>query len=88
MDKHKSASETNSKQKQFYTVKMEVSAPVLLTYRVYAESPEQAIELVQKQPFQSLSEAPKPFLSRMRKLKATVYAAGNSLIQLTKNLGV
>lgn len=88
MDERKSTGQVAQvKTKQYYTVKVEANTPVLLTYRVYAEDPEQAIELVQRNPLSNLSEAPKPLLARMRKLKATVYSAGNSLIQFTKKLG-
>lgn len=72
-------------QKQFYTVKLEVLAPVELTFRVFAETPEKAAEMVSKNPIPPLSAAPKPILSRMRRIKATVYKAGNLIYEFVKN---
>jgi hypothetical protein len=68
--------------RQYYTVKLEVVAPMTLTYRVLAESPEQALELAAQAP---LSQAPRPHLSKMKKLKASIYLAGTTLLQLIKN---
>lgn len=70
--------------KQYYTVKVEANAPISLTYRVLAESPEEAFELVAKGKGK-LSEPPKPNLSRIKKIKAVVYQAGNLLVRLSRN---
>jgi len=72
-------------QKQYYTVKLEVMAPVELTFRVFAETPEEAAEIVSKNPIPPLSAAPKPILSRMRRIKATVYKAGTSIYEFIKS---
>jgi hypothetical protein len=73
--------------KQYYTIKMEVTAPVTLTYRILAENAEQALELVMKSPMTvPMVAPPKPVLNRMKKLKASVYLAGTSLVKLVKNL--
>ena len=66
-----------------YTVKVEAMAPVELVYRVWAESPEQAIELLR---YGTLSAPPKPILSKRKNLKATVYKYGTNLIEFVKSL--
>lgn len=71
--------------KQYYTVKIESTGPVLLTYRVFAEDENEAFEMIKKNPNQSMSEPPKHSLSKLKRLKATVYQAGSSLIKLVKN---
>lgn len=68
--------------KQYYTVKLEVLAPTTLTYRILAENPEQALEMISRAP---LSQAPMPNLSKMKKIKANVWLAGTTLLQLVKN---
>jgi len=70
------------KQKQYYTVKVEATAPIELTYRVWAEDPEEALEIFETSSFYS---PPRPILSRMRKIKATVYRSGTTIIETIKN---
>lgn len=71
--------------KQYFTVKLEVTAPVTLTYRVLAEDAEQALNLVTKSPMTiPMVAPPKPVLGKMKKLKANIYLAGTSLIKLVK----
>ena len=72
-------------QKQFYTVKLEVTAPVELTFRVFAESPEEAAEMVSKDPIPPLYCAPRPIIPRMKRIKATVYRAGTSIYDYIRN---
>ena len=69
-------------QKKPYTVKLEVMAPVELTYRVWAENAEQAITLFQT--MGQLSSPPKPILSRRKNIKATVYKYGTIMIEFIK----
>ena len=64
-----------------YTVKVEVMAPVELTYRVWAEDPEQAVEMLR---YGMLSAPPKPILSKQRRIKATVYKYGTVMIEFIK----
>jgi len=64
-----------------YTVKVEVMAPVELTYRVWAETPEQAVELLR---YGSLTAPPKPVLSKQKRIKATVYKYGTIMIEFIK----
>lgn len=68
--------------KLYFTVVVEATAPLTLTYRVLAETPEQALELIKNAP---MSVPPKPQLARAKKHKASVYASGTSIIKLTKN---
>ena len=72
-------------QKQYYTVKLEVMAPVELTMRIFAETPEEAAEMVSKNPLPPLYAAPRPVLSKMKRIKATVYKAGTSTYYFIKN---
>lgn len=67
--------------KQQYTVKVEAMAPVEIVHKVWAESPQEAMEIYEKAP---LAKAPRPILSRKRKIKATVYKLGTTLIELEK----
>jgi len=68
--------------KQYYTVTIEGSAPVTVSYRVLAENPEQALELTKNAP---LAGPPRPQLSRLKKQKATVHLSGTTIIKLTCN---
>lgn len=82
----KQASKPKPKTKEYYTVRVEVLAPSVLTYRIYAESPEEAVEIALKQRGQQMSAPPSIIFGRMKNLKATVYAAGSSLVKYVKNL--
>jgi len=74
-----------AKELHYYTVKVEVTAPLVLEYRVLAEDPEEALDIVNKaSPGQFFVSPPKPNLSKMKKLKANIYLAGTSLLKLTK----
>jgi len=66
--------------KKLYTVKLEVMAPVELTYKIWAESPEEAAELRGA----TLARPPKPNLARKKNLKATVYRYGTMMIEFIK----
>ncbi len=70
------------KPKLYYTIKLEVNAPVTLTYKILAESPEQAVDLIARS---VLAEPPKVNIPRARKLKATVYQTGTSIIKFVKS---
>lgn len=68
------------KQKQYFDIKVECIAPILLTYRVYAFDEKDALE-------QTAKIAPtnaKPNLSLKKILKAMVYKAGSSIVLFTK----
>lgn len=68
-------------QKKPYTVKVETITPVELIYRVWAETPEQAIELLKNG---QLTAPPKPNISKRKNIKATVYKYGTTIIEFIK----
>lgn len=68
--------------KIYYDVKIECMLPATLTYRVLAETPEQAAELIKNlQPI-----AVKHKLTGRKQLKLTVYNAGTTLIKFFRSL--
>lgn len=67
--------------KEYFMVELEVMAPVTLKYRVFAESPEDAIEKISTG---SLIESPKPKLFNIRKIKAKVYNFGTSILKYSR----
>ncbi|MHA2426419.1 MAG: hypothetical protein ACXADB_00065 [Candidatus Hermodarchaeia archaeon] len=67
--------------KRPYTVRLEVQAPVELTYRVWAETPEQAVEMIR---YGQMVAPPKPNLAKRRNIKATVYKYGTVMIEFIK----
>lgn len=71
-------------QKEHFTIRVEAMVPVTLLYKVYAESPEQAVDKV-RQGYAALYEAPKLALNRARYLRASVYSAGTSIIRWVKS---
>ena len=79
--------ENKKKEKQYYSVKVETITPVTFTYKVFAESPEEAIKIASdawKQAEQS--SPPQIVIAKMKRLKATVYDYGSSLVRLVKNI--
>lgn len=72
------------KEKTYFDVKLEALVPCALTYRVYAFDEQEALLLVDKQPPTSI----KPNVQQKRKIKATVYNAGSSMIRFIKNFKV
>jgi hypothetical protein len=68
------------KQLRYYDVKVEVICPTTLTYRVYAETESDALELIKKISPTSI----KPDINRKKLVKASVYDAGGSIIKHTK----
>lgn len=67
----------------YYDVKVETNVPALLTYRILAESPEQALYVSQQSGASPV--AVKYHLARKKNLKATVCDIGGSVIRLIKN---
>ena len=72
------------KEKSYYFVRVQAVAPVTLTYRILAESPEEAEKLVFKNPFANLQKPPEPNIFVLSKIKSTVYRFGSSVIELVK----
>jgi hypothetical protein len=68
--------------KFYYDVKVECMLPAVLTYRVHAETPEQAAEMIK-----GLSpNTVKHKLIGRKELKLMVYDAGSSMIRIIKNI--
>ena len=68
--------------KQYYDVKVQSTLPATLIYRVLAETPEQAAEMIKNIPPNNVQYK----LAGKRDIKLTVYKAGCSLIEFIKNL--
>lgn len=58
--------------------------PVLLTYRILAETPEEALIKVEKNIVNGLITSPKPHLGRGRKLKGQVFSNGTNNVLIDK----
>jgi hypothetical protein len=68
--------------KKQYDIKLEAMLPATLTYRVWADSPEEALLLTKKaQPINV-----KHNLAAKKNIRATVSDAYSSIIKLVKNL--
>jgi hypothetical protein len=65
---------------QYYTVRLEVTAPVLLVYTILAETPEKAIEMVERNVVAGFATAPKPNLGKHKKNEIKVYMRGTTTI--------
>lgn len=72
-------------QKQYYTIEITGTAPVTLTYRVFAEDPQQALQSVEGVIKTSFSSAPKINFSRFRKIQGKVFKLGTSMIEFMRN---
>jgi hypothetical protein len=71
--------------KQYFTIVLEATVPVTLSYRVLADDAEDALNLMQRSPMTGMSAAPKLTLPRIKKHKAKVYQSGTTTIKLVKN---
>jgi hypothetical protein len=70
------------KDKHYYDVKVECTLPATVTYRVLAEDPIQAAELIK-----GMSPvAVKHRLAGKKDIKLSVYRAGSSILEWMKNL--
>jgi hypothetical protein len=72
--------ETKEPIKQYFDIKVEALVPTILTYRIFAETEQLALEQITKKAPTGM----KPNLSMKRIIKATVYFAGSSVIKLVK----
>lgn len=66
--------------KKYWDIKLEVMLPATISYRVFAETPEKAIEML----VNATPNGVKHFLTKKKNIKAVVYDAGTTLIKLTK----
>ena len=65
----------------YYTIVLEAMIPATLKYKVLANSPEEALELMAKsQPIQQ----PKLIINSMKKLKASIFNYGTSILKYSK----
>jgi hypothetical protein len=67
--------------KTYFDIKLEVMAPITLTYRVLAEDEKDALDQIKNKSPNNM----KPNLSMKRLLKATVYTAGSTMVKLVKS---
>lgn len=79
-DKIKKEAAAKKAEKRFYDVKVSALVPCELVYRIFAESPELALDQIDKQTPKNM----KPNIRGKKNIKATVYEAGSSLLKHTK----
>ncbi len=69
-------------EKKYYEVKVECTLPATVTYRILAETPEQALDMIKgKQP-----NGVKHRLAGRKDIKVMVYDSGSTIVRLVKNL--
>lgn len=68
--------------KQYYDVKVECMLPATLTYRILAENPQEAVELIKGKPPNGIQHR----LHGRRDMVARVYNAGGNFLQFVKKL--
>ena len=67
--------------KKYYDIKLECLLPATLTYRIYAESPEKALELINRQNPTSVTTK----IPAKKPIKIMVYEAGTTMMIYIKN---
>lgn len=81
-EKIKKLKEKKPKIKKYFDVKVEVMLPAVLTYKILAETPEEAVALIKgKQPNSVVHK-----LHHRKELKIMVYDAGSTMIRFIKQL--
>ena len=78
-------SDKKEKLKTYYDIKVEVTMPGVVTYRVLAESAEDAVKQLKENKGYHQPTSVKYNLLRKRSIKATVYDAGCSVIKYAEN---
>jgi hypothetical protein len=68
-------------ERRYYDVKVEVQLPAIITYRVYAETPEEALLLAER----ASPNHVKHNLHQKKVIKAQVYLSGTSMLKFVKN---
>lgn len=86
MEKTKEKKVEKKLEKEYFTVKVETLAPVILTYKILAETPEEAAEVAAKKQGQQQTAPPKILFAKLGRMKVKVYKAGTTLLRLTKNI--
>jgi len=69
-------------EKFYFDIKLECMVPTTITYRVFAESPEKALELINYQNPTGVKHK----IAAKKDLKMIVYDAGTLMIKLVKNV--
>lgn len=69
-------------EKKYYDVKVEAMIPAVLVYKVLAETPEEAAELIKNKQPNSVQHK----LAGRKESKATVYESGSSVIRFIKRM--
>jgi hypothetical protein len=70
-------------ERQHYRVELDTLVPAVLTYKVLAETPEEALAMALK--LRGPSSPPSINISKARRLKAKVFRFGTVQIDLVKN---
>lgn len=82
MNKKNESKKVKTLPKQYYDVKVECMLPATLTYRILAETPEQASELIKGRSPNTVQHR----LAGRKELKLSVYDAGSVMIRFVKRL--
>jgi len=82
-DKEDKKIEKKAAEKQYYKVEVEGWARTTFKYKVLAESPQEALDLID-QP-QPLLEQPRPKPNGLRKISAKVYLLGTNMLKHMRN---
>lgn len=70
-------------EKYYYTITVEAMVPTIIKYKVLAETPEEALKLLDASP-QKLLEPPRQNLNKMRKISLKIYKLGSCIQELIK----
>lgn len=65
-----------------FDIKVETMVPAILTYRIMAETPEEAVQLLKNQTPRNISYK----LNSKKDIKLSVYDVGSCILRLIKNL--
>jgi len=76
------AKDNNPKEKFYFDVKVDVLLPGTITYRILAETPEQAVELIKGKSPNNVQYK----LAGKRDIKIMVYNASSTLLRFMKNI--
>lgn len=85
MNESKKKMEPKKIVKEYFTVKVEAMVPVTFTYRVLAETPEEAVAMISRPGQHQESAPPRILFHAARKIKAKVYNLGTVMMRLVKN---
>ncbi len=69
--------------KKYFDIKIECNMPATITYRIFAEDAEEALDMIKNQAPTNV----KYNIFKRTNIKATIYDAGTSLIRFVKRFG-